>query len=94
MRRKDLAFWAKIATTSLFVNVPLAVGMVFYGLHPVIAFGSAAIAGVGSLAIWDRSRAGLEDEAESATEPTEASQTPSIRQTDHGFPTVDASPSS
>lgn len=94
MRRKDLAFWAKIAVTSLFVNVPLAVGMVFYGLHPVIAFGSAALAGVGSLAIWDRSRTSLEEEAEPATEPTEASHTPSIQQAAHEPLTVDVSPSS
>lgn len=94
MRRKDIAFWAKIAVTTLFTNVPLGAGMVFYGLHPVVAFGSAALAGVGSLVVWDRSRTTLEDEAGAATMPMKASHAPSIRQTDHELLAIDGSPSS
>lgn len=83
MRRTDIAFWARIALTSLFVNIPLAVGMVVYGLHPVVAFGFAALAGMGTLVIWDGSRPGSEEEAEAATEPAKASGSGSLRQTDH-----------
>ncbi len=82
MRRQDIAFWAKIALTSLFVNVPLAVGMVVYGMHPAIAFGFAALAGMGTLVIWDGSRERAEEDAEAESAPA-GTHTGSIRQVDH-----------
>lgn len=80
MRRIDVAFWTKIALTSLFVNIPLAVGMVVYGLHPVLAFGFSALAGMGTLVIWDDSRP-TEDERTHTLEQTgRTTRSPGVRQ--------------
>lgn len=51
--RLDTGFWARLASTTVFANAPLAWAAVSGGLHMGVALGLSAVAGVFVLVLWE-----------------------------------------